>query len=173
MALISNPLGDFSPVPFEARQAESNILTSPARTILDPQEAACRAASWGFVFFLPAVGMGEAITEARDRLGDLTRQVFEPRAGRRLTGEDVREIGENLVGFFGVLGEWSRAERQAVPSGPKPAEQIDKTSKRGGLERVQGEPRASRTVRQSLRYESLDPQSRASSRPPSTPRVAA
>ena len=81
----------------------------------DPHEAPCRAAFVGVVFS-PAVGMGKA-TDGRDRLGDLTRQVFEPRAERRLTDEDVREIGENLVGFFGVLGEWARAERQ-TPSPP-------------------------------------------------------
>ncbi len=39
---------------------------------------------------------------------DATRRVFETRAGRALSGEDVREISANLAGFFGVLGEWER-----------------------------------------------------------------
>jgi hypothetical protein len=56
--------------------------------------------------------MGNARSARRDRLGDLTRRVFEARAGRRLNDEDVREIAENLGGFFAVLGDWARAERQ-------------------------------------------------------------
>jgi len=39
---------------------------------------------------------------------DATRRVFETRAGRPLSGEDIREITANLAGFFGVLGEWER-----------------------------------------------------------------
>lgn len=55
--------------------------------------------------------MGKSTTEGADRLGESTRRVFEKRAGgKRLSGEDVREMGENLVGFFRVLGEWARAD---------------------------------------------------------------
>jgi hypothetical protein len=45
---------------------------------------------------------------------DHTIAVFEPRAGRRLSREDAREIQHNLTGFFRVLLEWdARARRQA------------------------------------------------------------
>lgn len=39
---------------------------------------------------------------------DDARSVFEPRAGRSLSDEDLREIQTNLVGFFLVLHEWSQ-----------------------------------------------------------------
>jgi hypothetical protein len=48
--------------------------------------------------------------EANDNLIDRTREVWEPRLGRDLSGEDAREITENLTGFFALLAEWSRAE---------------------------------------------------------------
>jgi hypothetical protein len=56
--------------------------------------------------------MAKETTETRDGLRDSTRRVFEPRANRGLTDEDVREIGENFAGFFGVLAGWARAERK-------------------------------------------------------------
>ena len=40
-----------------------------------------------------------------------SRQVWQPRIGRALTDEDARQIIHNVTGFFGVLAEWSRAER--------------------------------------------------------------
>ena len=43
-----------------------------------------------------------------------TRQVWQPRLGRDLTDEDARRIMHNVTGFFGVLAEWSRAERLAA-----------------------------------------------------------
>jgi hypothetical protein len=43
-----------------------------------------------------------------------TRQVWKPRLGRDLTDEDARQIMHNVTGFFGVLAEWSRAERLAA-----------------------------------------------------------
>jgi hypothetical protein len=43
-----------------------------------------------------------------------SRQVWKPRIGRDLTDEDVRQIIHNVTGFFGVLAEWSRAERLAA-----------------------------------------------------------
>jgi hypothetical protein len=42
------------------------------------------------------------------------RQVWQPRIGRDLTDEDARQIIHNVTGFFGVLAEWSRAERLAA-----------------------------------------------------------
>jgi hypothetical protein len=43
-----------------------------------------------------------------------TRQIWQPRLGRDLTDEDARQIMHNVNGFFGVLAEWSRAERLAA-----------------------------------------------------------
>ena len=40
-----------------------------------------------------------------------TREVWQPRLGRDLTDEDARQIMQNVTGFFGVLAEWSRAEK--------------------------------------------------------------
>jgi hypothetical protein len=34
-----------------------------------------------------------------------------------LTAEDEREIGENTVGFFRLLGEWDMAERSGSRNG--------------------------------------------------------
>jgi hypothetical protein len=39
-----------------------------------------------------------------------TRDVWLPRLGRDLSREDARQIAENVIGFFSVLAEWSRAE---------------------------------------------------------------
>jgi hypothetical protein len=43
-----------------------------------------------------------------------TRQVWQPCLGRDLTDEDARQIMHNVTGFFGVLAEWSRADRLAA-----------------------------------------------------------
>ena len=43
-----------------------------------------------------------------------TRQIWQPRFGRDLTGEDARQIMHNVTGFFGVLTEWVRAEKVAA-----------------------------------------------------------
>ena len=43
-----------------------------------------------------------------------TRQVWQPRIGCDLTDEDARQFMHNVTGFFGVLAEWSRAERLAA-----------------------------------------------------------
>ena len=45
-----------------------------------------------------------------DDLSRRARQVWQPRLGRDLSGEDARQIAENMTGFFSVLAEWSRAE---------------------------------------------------------------
>jgi len=66
--------------------------------------------------------MGKATTKEPDRLRDATRQVFATRAKKRLGNEDLREISENLVGFFTVLGEWSRTE-EVQGWNPKTSEQ--------------------------------------------------
>ena len=47
---------------------------------------------------------------ANDKLIDRTRQVWQPRLGRDVSGEDARQITRNVIGFFGILAEWSRAE---------------------------------------------------------------
>ena len=49
-----------------------------------------------------------------------TRQVWQPRVGRDLTDEDARQIMHNVSGFFGVLAEWSRAERLAAANDAVP-----------------------------------------------------
>lgn len=40
-----------------------------------------------------------------------TRQIWQPRLGCDLTDDDTFQIMHNVTGFFGVLAEWSRAER--------------------------------------------------------------
>ena len=41
-----------------------------------------------------------------------TLRVWQPRTDRELTTDDGREIERNVAGFFAVLREWSRVERQ-------------------------------------------------------------
>lgn len=48
---------------------------------------------------------------ANDKLIDRTRQVWQPRFGRDVSHEDARQITHNVIGFFGILAEWSRAEK--------------------------------------------------------------
>ena len=48
----------------------------------------------------------------RDALLDEALDIFQPRTQRRLTREDAREIYVNLTGFFRVLQDWDRAERE-------------------------------------------------------------
>ena len=50
-----------------------------------------------------------------------TRQVWQLRLGRDLTDEDARQIMHNVAGFFGVLAEWSRAEKFAAANDAAPA----------------------------------------------------
>jgi hypothetical protein len=40
-----------------------------------------------------------------------TRKTWQSRLGRAITDEDARQITCNFTGFFGVLAEWSRAEK--------------------------------------------------------------
>jgi hypothetical protein len=47
-----------------------------------------------------------------DEFLDETIRVWQPRSpNRKLTREDAREIISNMTGFFQVLIEWDRAER--------------------------------------------------------------
>jgi hypothetical protein len=57
----------------------------------------------------------------REQLDAATRRVFEPRAGRPLRHEDLREINENLVGFFKVLQRWAEGETKGQPAVNVPA----------------------------------------------------
>jgi hypothetical protein len=43
---------------------------------------------------------------------DDTIAIWQPRASRRLTREDAREILDNLVGFFSLLHQWEMTERE-------------------------------------------------------------
>ena len=47
---------------------------------------------------------------ANDNLIDRTREVWEPRFGRNLSCEDVRQIAEDVTGFFSILIEWARTD---------------------------------------------------------------
>ena len=39
-----------------------------------------------------------------------TVDIWQPRSQRPLTGEDARQITENITGFFAILAEWAAAE---------------------------------------------------------------
>jgi hypothetical protein len=54
-----------------------------------------------------------------------TRQVWQPRIGRDLTEEDTRQIMHNVTGFFGVLAQWSRAEKPAAANDAAPVKPND------------------------------------------------
>lgn len=53
---------------------------------------------------------------------DETVAFWQKRTKRKLTREDGREIIENMTGFFRVLLEWDRAEREARKNESRPAE---------------------------------------------------
>jgi hypothetical protein len=57
---------------------------------------------------------------ANDNLIERTCRLWQPRIGRDLNREDARQIAENVTGFFGILAEWSRAERLAAANDNKP-----------------------------------------------------
>lgn len=44
-----------------------------------------------------------------------TAEVWQPHYKRRLTEEDAREIAENLTGFFDLLAEWEKKEKESKP----------------------------------------------------------
>ncbi len=43
-----------------------------------------------------------------------TREVFASRTDRNLSNEDMREITQNLTGFFELLQEWSNKEKSVA-----------------------------------------------------------
>jgi len=49
---------------------------------------------------------------ARGSLTTATLALWQPKATRRLTAEDAREMAANIVGFFQLLHEWDLAERR-------------------------------------------------------------
>lgn len=55
--------------------------------------------------------------ENQHRRATRTRQLWEPRAGRALSNEDLREIEANVTGFFGVLRSWAIREAQDLENG--------------------------------------------------------
>jgi hypothetical protein len=52
-----------------------------------------------------------------------TIQLWQPRSSRPLTGEDARQMVENVVGFFTILQGWSAAAetRQIEPEADREA----------------------------------------------------
>lgn len=64
--------------------------------------------------------------DANDNHVDRTRQIWQPRLGRDLGDEDARQITQSVTGFFGILAEWSRAEKLAAANDASaPATPID------------------------------------------------
>jgi len=61
---------------------------------------------------------------ANDNLIDRTRTLWQRRIGHEVNQEDARQIAVNMVGFFSLLAEWSRAETRRPAndndSPPKP-----------------------------------------------------
>ncbi len=55
---------------------------------------------------------------ASNNLIEQTHKVWQPRLQRNLTGEDARQIAENVTGFFAILAEWSRAARPVLANNP-------------------------------------------------------
>jgi len=48
--------------------------------------------------------------EQNDSLIERTLEVWAPRLGCDLSGEDALQIAENMVGFFKILNEWTIRE---------------------------------------------------------------
>jgi len=51
--------------------------------------------------------------ETREDFIDETLKLWQPRTSQQLNYEDARQIIENVTGFFNVLLEWEKAERQS------------------------------------------------------------
>lgn len=49
------------------------------------------------------------------------RQIWQPRLRHDLTDEESRQVIHNVAGFFGILSEWSRAEKLAANDSVAPA----------------------------------------------------
>ncbi len=76
-----------------------------------------------------------SITPLKDSLIDRTLAVWQPRARRRLSREDAREIVENAGSFFSILEEWDAKEGATDPATPSDT-QIDRLAPgRRGIER--------------------------------------
>jgi hypothetical protein len=68
----------------------------------------------------------------RDYL-ETTRTFWQPYAERELTREDAREMAHNLIGFFTVLREWTRRERERARCGVVERASLPPRRKRGRL----------------------------------------
>jgi hypothetical protein len=55
------------------------------------------------------------VRKQKEHISDL--EFWQKRSGEKLTEEDVREITENLIGFFNTLARW---ERKYVPGAEFP-----------------------------------------------------
>ncbi len=54
------------------------------------------------------------VHQAKPQLVDRTLEVFQRRTLKALTGEDARQIAENVTGFFQILMEWQAAEQHTT-----------------------------------------------------------
>jgi hypothetical protein len=50
-----------------------------------------------------------------------TIELWQPRSGHLPSEEDAREMTENVVGFFKIILEWDRKDRDAGPAKVAPA----------------------------------------------------
>ncbi len=51
------------------------------------------------------------VAEAQEQFIQRTRKIWQRHADHALTDEDARRIIENSVGFFEILWEWEKRER--------------------------------------------------------------
>lgn len=51
---------------------------------------------------------------SKNNLITRTLEVWQPQAARSISGEDAREIAENITGFFSLLLEWEAAEQEGT-----------------------------------------------------------
>ena len=65
----------------------------------------------------------------KDELIRRTCEVWQPRLGRDLRREEVRQIAENVTGFFTVLAEWSRVQ---MPAPANDTGKLDASENDGG-----------------------------------------
>jgi hypothetical protein len=52
-----------------------------------------------------------------------TLDLWQPRTGRKLTAEDVREMAANVSGFFRLLAEWDGEARRKQELPPQDEQQ--------------------------------------------------
>ena len=67
--------------------------------------------------------------------------VFQPRTGRQLSGEDARTISHNLVGFFALLGEWASREDSSETTVRAAGGKVDAQQK-GGIDKKKARHRS-------------------------------